>query len=337
MIILGIETSCDETAAAIVQNGRTVLSNIVASSVQEQALYGGIVPEIASRRHIEHIDNVTQAALSQSGYTLQQIDAVAVTAAPGLIGALLVGVNFAKGLAFSAAKPLVAVHHLRAHVASLYLTCPNLAPPFLCLVASGGHCHYVLVQSYTEFSVLGRTVDDAAGEAFDKVARALSLGYPGGPAIAKAAKNGSPTAYPLPSPKTPNPHDVSFSGLKTATLNHINQAAMKNTQLDVNGLAASFQQKVADILIEKLINAAAATNSTTIALAGGVAANSLLRQLAAQQAKNAGLTLFLPSLDYSGDNAAMVASQGYYEYQAGFLANNTLNGYASWPMEQPFA
>ncbi|NLW78989.1 MAG: tRNA (adenosine(37)-N6)-threonylcarbamoyltransferase complex transferase subunit TsaD [Ruminococcaceae bacterium] len=337
MKLLGIETSCDETAAAVVEDGRRVLSSVVASSVEEQALYGGIVPEIASRRHIEAISGVVEKALADAGVTAQGVDAVAVTAAPGLIGALLVGVNFAKGLAFAAGKPLVPVHHLRGHVASLYLTHPGLAPPFLCLVASGGHCHYVRVDDYTHFTVLGRTVDDAAGEAFDKVARTLGLGYPGGPAISAAAQAGSPTAYTLPTPKAPGPYDVSFSGLKTAVMNLANQAAMKGEALDVPGLAASFQQKVADILTDKLMAAAAAAGSRTVCLAGGVAANSLLRQLAAEKAALAGLALKLCALEYSGDNAAMIAAQGYYEYSAGHTAGPALNAWATWPMEEDFS
>lgn len=336
MNILGIESSCDETAAAVVAGGRHVLSNIIASSVEEQALYGGVVPEIASRRHIESISHVAQKALQEAGLTLSDISAVAVTYAPGLIGALLVGVNFAKGLSFAAAKPLVPVHHLRGHVASLYLTHPNLAPPFLCLVASGGHCHIVQVNSYTSFCVLGRTVDDAAGEAFDKVARTLGLGYPGGPAVAKAASTGSPTAYKLPTPHVDGPYDVSFSGLKTAVLNVANKAKMQNIPLDIPGLAASFQHKVADILADKLALAAADTGATMLCLAGGVAANALLRQKVQQKADKLGAKLALAKLQYCGDNAAMIAAQGYYELQAGHTAGPDLNGYASMPMQQNY-
>ncbi len=336
MKILGIETSCDETAAAVVEDGNKQLSAAVASSVSEQALYGGIVPEIASRRHIEHISAITEKALSDAGCTMHNIDAIAVTAAPGLIGALLVGVNFAKGLAFAAAKPLVPVHHLRGHVASLYLSHPTLKPPFLCLVASGGHCHYVQVHHYTQFAVLGRTVDDAAGEAFDKVARALKLGYPGGPAIARAAQSGSPLAYPLPTPKVAGPFDVSFSGLKTAALNVINQAAMRGEALNVPDLAASFQHKVATILTDKLLAAARHTACTTLCLAGGVAANTLLREAAEQKARAAGCALLLPAMAHTGDNAAMIAAQGFYEYTAGHTAGWDLNAWATWPMEEGF-
>lgn len=336
MKILGIETSCDETAAAVVEDGRRVLSDAIATSVEEQALYGGIVPEIASRRHIENISQVAQKALADAGLAIQDVDAVAVTAAPGLIGALLVGVNFAKGLAFAAAKPLVPVHHLRGHVASLYLTHPDLRPPFLCLVASGGHCHFVRVRGYTHFEVLGRTVDDAAGEAFDKVARTLGLGYPGGPAIAKAALAGDPARYPLPTPKVAGPYDVSFSGLKTAALNIVNQCQMKGVPLDVPSLAAAFQQKVADILADKLFSAAAHTGAKTVALAGGVAANTLLRDLIKQQAAQKGLNVALAELKYTGDNAAMIAAQGYFEYRAGHTAGPSLNACATMPMEEDF-
>lgn len=336
MKILGIETSCDETAAAVVENGRTVVSSVIASSVEEQALYGGIVPEIASRRHIESISIVTEKALAEAGLSASELDAVAVTAAPGLIGALLVGVNFAKGLSFAAQKPLVPVHHLRGHVASLYLAHPTLKPPFLCLVASGGHCHYVHVQGYTSFTVLGRTLDDAAGEAFDKVARALGLGYPGGPAISKAAKTGDAAKYPLPTPKAGGEFDVSFSGLKTAALNVKNNAEMKGEALDTASLAAAFQNKIAEILTDKLIAAAKKTGCTTLGLAGGVAANALLQQTAAQKAQAAGCTLLLPKAEHTGDNAAMIAAQGYYEFAAGHLANANLNGYATLPMEEDF-
>ncbi|MDL2219771.1 tRNA (adenosine(37)-N6)-threonylcarbamoyltransferase complex transferase subunit TsaD [Ruminococcaceae bacterium OttesenSCG-928-O06] len=336
MTILGIETSCDETAAAVVQDGRVVLSNTVASSVEEQALYGGVVPEIASRRHIESISGVVATALKDAHLAVQDVDAVAVTAAPGLIGAVLVGVNFAKGLAFAAQKPLVPVHHLRGHVASLYLGSPALAPPFFCLVASGGHCHFVQVQGYTGFTVWGRTVDDAAGEAFDKVARALHLGYPGGPAIAKAAEGANPAAYPLPTPKTEGAYDVSFSGLKTAALNVVNTAAMKGEAVDIPALAASFQQKVADILCDTLFRAAQAAGQRVVGLAGGVAANALLREKVAARAAAEGMVLHLAPLQYSGDNAAMIAAQGYYEYLAGHTAGPGLNGYASWPMEEDF-
>lgn len=337
MIILGIETSCDETAAAITQSGRKVKSSCIASSVAEQALYGGIVPEIASRRHIENISQVTQKALDDAGLTLDMLDAIAVTAAPGLIGALLVGVNFAKGLAFAAQTPLVPVHHLRGHVASLYLSHPQLAPPFMCLVASGGHCHFVHVTGYTNFTVLGRTVDDAAGEAFDKVARTLGLGYPGGPAIAAAALNGSPQRYILPTPKLSNAFNVSFSGLKTAALNIVNKCKMAGDELDINGLAASFQHKIVEILTNNLFIAAAHVGAHTVALAGGVAANSLLRQQINSQAQVRGLCAVLAQQEYTGDNAAMIAAQAFYEFKAGHTGRPTLNASATMGMEEDFA
>ncbi len=336
MKILGIESSCDETAAAVVEHGRRVLSSVVASSVEEQALYGGVVPEIASRRHVECISTVVQRALDEAGLGMADVGAVAVTFAPGLIGAVLVGVNFAKGLAFAAEKPLVPVHHLRGHVASLYLSHPGLQPPFLCLITSGGHCHLVQVLSYTRFAVLGRTVDDAAGEAFDKVARTLGLGYPGGPAVAKAAAEGNPAAYPLPSPHAEGAYNVSFSGLKTAVLNIANQAEMKGEALDVPGLAASFQEKATGILAGKLRAAAKDTGAKAVALAGGVAANALLRQKTEALARELGIACFLPEAALCGDNAAMIAAQGYYEYEAGHLAGLSLNGSASWPMEEEY-
>lgn len=326
MKILGIETSCDDTCAAVVQDGRTILSNYTATSAAEQDLYGGVVPEIASRRHIEHISQVAQQALRQAGLTAQQIDAVAVTFAPGLIGAVLVGVNFAKSLAFSAQKPLVPVHHLRGHIAALYLTYPQLKPPFLCLVASGGHSHIVQVESYTRFRVLGRTVDDAAGEAFDKVARTLGLGYPGGPAVAKAALGGSETAYPLPTPHVEGAYNVSFSGLKTAVLNAVNRARQAGEEVDVPGMAASFQWRITEILAEKLLAAARDTGAARICIAGGVGANEALRRKVQQGAQALGAQVFLPQLSLCGDNAAMVAAQGYYEFLAGHTAHSNLNG-----------
>ena len=279
MIILGIESTCDETAASLVEDGRHLLSNVISTSVKEQALYGGVVPEIASRRHCEFISATVKKALLDAGKTIDDVDAVAVTFAPGLIGAVLVGVNFAKGLAYSAGKPLVPVHHLRGHIAALYLTHPELKPPFLCLVASGGHSHIVEVQDYTHYHILGHTVDDAAGEAFDKVARTLGLPYPGGPSVAAAAKTGDPKAYRLPVPHVEGKYNVSFSGLKTAVLNEVNKAQMKGEEINVPDLAASFQERIDQILAKKLLAAAADTNAQQVVLAGGVAANGRLRQL----------------------------------------------------------
>ena len=329
MIVLGIESTCDETAAALVEDGRKLLSNVISTSVKEQALYGGVVPEIASRRHCEFISATVKKALLDAGKTIDDVDAVAVTFAPGLIGAVLVGVNFAKGLAYSADKPLVPVHHLRGHIAALYLTHPELKPPFLCLVASGGHSHIVEVQDYTHYHILGHTVDDAAGEAFDKVARTLGLPYPGGPSVANAAKTGNPKAYRLPVPHVEGKYNVSFSGLKTAVLNEVNQAQMKGTEVNVPDLAASFQERIAQILAKKLLAAAADTDAKTICLAGGVAANSFLRAALQDMAKREHVQLFMPPLQLCGDNAAMIGSQAYYEYQAGTRGKTLQNAYAT--------
>ena len=326
MYVLGIESTCDETAAAIVEDGRTVRANVIATSVKEQALYGGVVPEIASRRHAESISAVTDKALADAGLTMDDIGAVAVTFAPGLIGAVLVGVNFAKGLAYAAGKPLVPVHHLRGHIAANYLTHPALKPPFLCLVASGGHSHIVLVEDWCRYKVLGRTVDDAAGEAYDKVARTLGLAYPGGPSIAAAAKHGDPHAYKLPVPHVEGKYNVSFSGLKTAVINEVHNAAQRGEPVDVADMAASFQERIAQILAKKLLSAAADTGAKTVCLAGGVAANGRLRQLVNDGVQKLGAKVYLPELKYCGDNGAMIAAQGYYEYCDGNLADWTLNG-----------
>lgn len=326
MYILGIESSCDETAAAVVQDGRILYSNVIATSVAEQALYGGVVPEIASRRHAESISGVVDKALADAGVSIQEIDAVAVTFAPGLIGAVLVGVNYAKGLAYAAEKPLVPVHHLRGHIAANYLSHPALEPPFLCLVASGGHSHIVQVQDYCRYNILGRTVDDAAGEAYDKVARTLGLAYPGGPSVAAAAKQGDPHAYKLPTPHVQGKYNVSFSGLKTAVINEVHNAQQKGGGVNVADMAASFQERIDQILAHKLLLAAADTNAKTICLAGGVAANGRLRQLVNDGAQKLGARVFLPELKYCGDNAAMIAAQGYFEYLDGNLGDMTLNG-----------
>ena len=333
MYILGIESTCDETAASVVEDGRVLKSSVVASSCAEQALYGGVVPEIASRRHIEAISGTVQRALDEAELTPDQLDGIAVSFAPGLIGAVLVGVNFAKGLAYSAAKPLIPVHHLRGHIAALYLTHPDLEPPFLCLVASGGHSHIVQVEDYTHFRVLGRTVDDAAGEAFDKVARTLGLPYPGGPSVSKAAVTGNPHAYRLPVPHVEGKYNVSFSGLKTAVLNRVNQAEMKGETLSVPDMAASFQERIASILAEKLLLAAQDTGANTLCLAGGVAANGRLRQLVNEGAQKQHMKLCLPHLRFCGDNGAMIAAQGYYELQAGHTAGLRLNGLATLPID----
>ena len=326
MLILAVESSCDETAAAVVRDGREVLSNTVFSQIDIHKLYGGVVPEIASRCHVEKITPLVERAIADSGLSVLDIDAVAVTSAPGLIGALLVGLNFAKGFAYANGLPLVPVHHLRGHIAALYLTHPELKPPFLCLVASGGHSHIVEVQDYTHYHILGHTVDDAAGEAFDKVARTLGLPYPGGPSVAAAAKTGDPKAYRLPVPHVEGKYNVSFSGLKTAVLNEVNKAQMKGEEVNVPDLAASFQERIAGILAEKLLLAAADTGAKQVCLAGGVAANGRLRQLVNDGAQKLGAKVYLPELKFCGDNGAMIAAQGYYQYMAGHTAGLELNG-----------
>ena len=333
MYILGVESTCDETAAAVVKDGRELVSNVISTSVAEQALYGGVVPEIASRRHAEYISATVEKALADAGMTPAQLDGIAVSFAPGLIGAVLVGVNFAKGLAYAANKPLIPVHHLRGHIAALYLTHPDLKPPFLCLVASGGHSHIVQVSDYTHFTVLGRTVDDAAGEAFDKVARTLGLGYPGGPAISKAARTGNPKAYKLPVPHVEGKYNVSFSGLKTAVLNAVNQAEMRGKTINVADMAASFEHRIDEILADKLLAAAKDTGASTLCLAGGVAANSLLRCLVNEGAQKLGARLCLPAVEFCGDNGAMIASQGFYELQSGNVAGLDLNGLPTLPID----
>ena len=333
MYILGIESTCDETAAAVVKDGRELVSNVISTSVAEQALYGGVVPEIASRRHAEYISATVEKALADASMTPAQLDGIAVSFAPGLIGAVLVGVNFAKGLAYAANKPLIPVHHLRGHIAALYLTHPDLKPPFLCLVASGGHSHIVQVSDYTHFTVLGRTVDDAAGEAFDKVARTLGLGYPGGPAISKAARTGNPKAYKLPVPHVEGKYNVSFSGLKTAVLNAVNQAEMRGETVNVADMAASFEHRIDEILADKLLAAAKDTGASTLCLAGGVAANSLLRCLVNEGAQKLGAKLCLPAVEFCGDNGAMIASQGFYELQSGNVAGLDLNGLPTLPID----
>ena len=333
MYILGIESTCDETAAAVVQDGKTVVSNVIATSVQEQALYGGVVPEIASRRHAESISGVVDKALADAGLTIGEVDGVAVTFAPGLIGAVLVGVNYAKGLAYAAGKPLIPVHHLRGHIAANYLTHPDLQPPFLCLVASGGHSHIVMVEDWCRYRVLGRTVDDAAGEAFDKVARTLGLPYPGGPSVAAAAKQGDPHAYKLSTPHVEGKYNVSFSGLKTAVINEVHNAQQKGQTVSVPDMAASFQERIDQILAKKLLAAEADTGAKTIALAGGVAANGRLRQLVNDGAQKLGARVVLPELKYCGDNGAMIAAQGYYELKNGNVAGWDLNGLPTLPID----
>lgn len=335
MKILSIESSCDETAAAVVEDGRTVLSSVVASQVEEHKLYGGVVPEIASRRHAEAISGVVQQALEEANSTLDDIDAIAVTYAPGLIGALLVAVNFAKGLSLSKNIPLIPTHHLRSHIASNYIAHHNLKPPFLCLVVSGGHSHIIQVNDYTDMKIIGRTRDDAAGEAFDKAARTMGMPYPGGIHLDKVAEEGNPNVYTLPFPKVVNsPYDFSFSGLKTAVINLIHNASQKGEELPVADLSASFRQAVVNCLTTNLMKAAQDTNSKTIVIAGGVSANSLLRKTLQQLCDEKGLKLYMPPKNLCGDNAAMVGAQGYYEYLSGNIADQSLNAYATKSIEE---
>lgn len=329
MKILAIESSCDETAAAVVEDGRIVLSNVISSQVQEHKIYGGVVPEIASRRHAEAISGVVEKALSDADTTLDELEAIAVTYAPGLIGALLVGVNYAKGLAYASGKPLVPVHHLRSHIAASYISHPDLKPPFFCLVVSGGNTMMVEVKSYTEFEVIGRTRDDAAGEALDKAARAMGLPYPGGLNLDKLCKNGDSSAYKFPTPRVEGSEfDFSFSGLKTSVINTIHNAKQKNGEINVPDLGASFMKAVSGCLCKSTEKAMLQKNHTALVLAGGVSANSVLRADMEALCKKHGFRLYLPELSLCGDNAVMVASQGYYEYLAGKRAGLELNAFA---------
>ena len=334
MKILAIESSCDETAAAVT-SGREVLSNIVATQVAEHRIYGGVVPEIASRRHTEAIVRVTDEALSQAGCTLGDIDAVGVTYAPGLIGALLVGVNFAKGLAMSAGKPLVPVHHLRSHIAANYITNPDLKPPFLCLVVSGGHSHLVEVLGYTEYRIVGKTHDDAAGECFDKSARVMGMPYPGGIELDKIAESGNADAFKLPYPHVAgSKYDFSFSGLKTAVINIIHNAEQKGEQINKADMAASLRRRVCDMLINSTMSAAEDLGYKTVALAGGVSANSELRRRMEQECNVRGYTFCRPELKYCGDNAAMVGVQAFYEFADNNISDLELNAYATMPIDK---
>lgn len=333
MKILAIESSCDETAAAVVEDGRKIISNIIATQVEEHKLYGGVVPEIASRRHCESIVGVVDEALEKAQMTAADLDAIAVTYAPGLIGALLVGVNFAKGLAFASGKPLIPVHHIKGHIAANYIAHPELEPPYICLVASGGHSQIMRVESYTKFVTIGRTMDDAAGEAFDKAARAMGFPYPGGMHIDNASKRGDRTKYKLPRPKTAEKYDFSFSGLKTNVINLVHNAEQKGEMLDIDSLAASFQYTVADILTSKFVAAANECGYKTAALAGGVAANSGLRSLLEERCAASGIKLYIPPISLCGDNAAMIGSQAFYEYtEGGVTADGSLNAVASMPL-----
>ena len=330
MNILAIESSCDETAVAVVRDGREVLTDCIASQVELHRIYGGVVPEIASRKHIEAIYGLADQALERAGITRQEIDAVAVTYAPGLIGAVLVGVNFAKAAAMALGKPLIPVHHIRGHIAANYIASPELKPPFLCLVVSGGHTMIIDVKDYTDMEILGTTLDDAAGECFDKVGRVLGMPYPGGAALDKAAQQGDETKYVLPRSKPgANPYDMSFSGLKTAALNLIHHAEQVGEELDVNSLCACFCAAVSDTLVPRVEQALRQTGRDKIAVAGGVAANSRIRRDILAAAEKLGAQVYMPPLSLCGDNAAMIGAQAYYEYLAGNTAGMELNAYAT--------
>lgn len=331
MIILAIESSCDETSVAIT-DGRKILSNIISTQIAEHKIYGGVVPEIASRRHTEAISQVCSEALCEAGIEYGDIDAVAVTFAPGLIGALLVGVNFAKGLSHALGVPLIPVHHLRSHIAANYIDAPELKPPFMCLTVSGGNTIITEVTDYTCFNPIGRTTDDAAGECFDKTARALGLSYPGGVNLDKIATVADTKLYPLPSPHTENPFDFSFSGLKTAIVNLVHNKTQKGEEIDVPVLAATIRQKVCDILIEKTLSATESKGYKTLVMAGGVSANSELRTRMQKECAARGIKLYYPQLKYCGDNAAMVGVQGYYEYLSGNVSDASLNATATLPI-----
>ena len=330
MNILAIESSCDETAVAIVRDGREVLCDCIASQVALHREYGGVVPEIASRKHIEAIYGLADAALEKTGLTRGDIDAVAVTYAPGLIGAVLVGVNFAKAAAMAMGKPLIPVHHIRGHIAAIYIAYPDLNPPFLCLVVSGGHTMIIEVKDYTDMRILGTTLDDAAGECFDKVGRVLGMPYPGGAALDKAAQQGDDQKYDLPRSKPgENPYNMSFSGLKTAALNLIHHAEQVGEELDIPSLCASFTAAVSDTLVPRVERAIRETGCDKIAVAGGVAANSRIRADILAAAEKLGATVYLPPLSLCGDNAAMIGAQAYYEYLSGNVADMSLNAYAT--------
>ncbi len=330
MNILAVESSCDETAVAVVSDGRKILTDCIASQVELHRIYGGVVPEIASRMHIEAIYGLAEQALKNAGLSREGVDAIAVTYAPGLIGAVLVGVNFAKAAALALNKPLIPVHHIRGHIAANYLAYPQLEPPFLCLVVSGGHTQIVDVKDYTHMEILGTTLDDAAGECFDKIARVLGMPYPGGAALDIAAQMGEDSKYVLPRSKPgQNPLDMSFSGLKTATLNLIHHAEQVGETLDINSLCASFSAAVSDTLVPRVVSAIKQTGYRKLAVAGGVAANSRIRNDLCKAAESLDAELYLPPLSLCGDNAAMIGAQAYYEYRAGNVADMSLNAYAT--------
>lgn len=324
--ILAIESSCDETAAAVVKNGRTVLSSVISSQIATHTVYGGVVPEIASREHIKAINYVIRSALAEADRKLSDVTAIGVTYGPGLVGALLVGVAEAKALAYGAGKPLVGVHHIEGHVSANFIEHPDLEPPFVCLIVSGGHTHLVIVKDYGEFEIIGRTRDDAAGEAFDKVARAVGLGYPGGPKVDKAAREGNPHAVEFPRGKIDgSPYDFTFSGLKSAVLNYINHAKMTGQEIFVPDLAASFQNSVVDSLVSRTVAAAKEYGYRKVAIAGGVASNSALRAAMEEACRRRNLRCYYPSPILCTDNAAMIGAAAYYEYRKGNLAGWDLN------------
>ena len=326
VIILAIESSCDETAAAVVKNGREVLSNVISSQIDLHTLYGGVVPEIASRKHIEKINQVVEQALSDASVTWDDITAIAVTYGPGLVGALLVGVSFAKALAFALKKPLIGVHHIEGHISANYIENKELEPPFMCLVVSGGHSHLVKVKDYGEYEILGRTRDDAAGEAFDKVARAIGLGYPGGPKIDKVSNDGNPEAIAFPRAKVAdNEYDFSFSGLKSAVLNYLNSCEMKGEIVNQADVAASFQKAVVDVLVGHSMDALSQYGFKKFAIAGGVASNTHLRAAMEEACEKRNITFYHPSPILCTDNAAMIGAAAYYEYQKGVRHGWDLN------------
>ena len=334
MRILSIESSCDETAVAVVENGRRVLTDCISSQVELHKLYGGVVPEIASRKHMEAIYALADAALLNGNISRSEIDAIAVTYAPGLIGAVLVGVNFAKAAALRLGVPLIPVHHIRGHIAANYIASPELEPPFVCLVVSGGHTIILHVEDYTKIQILGQTRDDAAGESFDKVARVLGMPYPGGAALDRMARKGTEGTYPLPVPKlSGNPLDFSFSGLKTAALNTIHHARQLGEEIDIPGLCADFSGAVSRMLVPRTMAAIRQTGLKKLAIAGGVAANSRIRQDFEAACRKEAVRLYVPPLSLCGDNAAMIGAQGYYEYLAGHVADQSLNAYATKALE----
>ena len=335
MNILAIESSCDETAAAVVQDGRKVFSNIISSQIEIHKLYGGVVPEIASRKHIEKVIQVVDEALKEASLTMDEIDAVAVTYGPGLVGALLVGVSAAKSIAFAHNKPLIGVHHIEGHISANYIENEELEPPFLCLVVSGGHTNLVIVKDYGEYEVLGKTRDDAAGEAFDKVARAIGLGYPGGPKIQKISEEGNKDAIAFPRAKVAdNPFDFSFSGLKSSVLNYINSCEMKGEEINKADIAASFQEAVVDVLVSHTIEGAKQLGFKKIAMAGGVASNTVLREEMKEACERRGFMFYHPSPILCTDNAAMIGAAAYYDYKKGLISDLTLNAVPSLKLGQ---